>query len=72
MDIWVDADLADEEIDRWEPVYDMVYMAAPDPVDADDRHVGIVGEAELESRLLPRRPSPASAYLRRPIPAASP
>ena len=51
MDIWVDADLSADEVDRWEPVYDVVYMAAPDPVDPSDRHVGIIGETELKSRL---------------------
>jgi len=51
MDTWVDAELADEEVDRWEQAYEVVYMAAPDPVTSGDRGVGIVGEAELKSRL---------------------
>ena len=48
MDLWVDADLADEELDRWEEAYEVVYMAAPDPVGDEDRRVGIIGEAELK------------------------
>ncbi len=51
MDLWVDAELTDEEVDRWEQAYEDVYMAAPDPVMPEDRSVGIVGEAELKSRL---------------------
>jgi len=37
MNIWAEGYLADEDVDRWEPVYDVVYMAAPDPVDPGDR-----------------------------------
>lgn len=51
MDLWDDAELTDEEADRWEQAYEDVYMAGPDPVTPDDQSVGIVGEAELKSRL---------------------
>jgi len=51
VDLWVDAELTDDEVDRWEKAYEVVYMAAPDPVLPEDRSVGIVGEAELKSRL---------------------
>ena len=59
MSMWADADLADEEVDRWEPVYDVVYMAAPDPVGPEDRDVGIVGESDLKFRLGELRGRPA-------------
>ena len=51
MNIWGDAELSDEELDRWDQVYEAVYMAAPEPVDAGDRAVGIFGEAELKACL---------------------
>jgi len=51
MDMWGEAELADEELDRWDQAYEIVYMAAPDPVASSDRDVGIVGERELKSWL---------------------
>ncbi len=51
MDTWTEADLGDEDCDRWSEAYELVYMAGPDPVTSDEREVGIIGEAELRSRL---------------------
>ena len=51
MNIWGDAELSDDELDHWDQVYEAVYMAAPDPVEAGDRAVGIVGEVELKASL---------------------
>jgi hypothetical protein len=51
MDTWIEAELGDEDIDRWDEAYEIVYMAVPDPVAPDDRDVGIIGEGELKSRL---------------------
>ena len=51
MSIWGDGEFSEEEVDRWDQVYEAVYMSQPDPVDPADRDVGIVGEAELKACL---------------------
>jgi hypothetical protein len=51
MDLWVAAELAVEDADHWDKTYELVYMAGPERVMPEDRNVGIIGEAELKSRL---------------------
>jgi len=36
---------------KWQKAYGLVSMAAPDPVTADNRAIGIIGEAQLKQRL---------------------
>jgi len=36
---------------RYQAVYELVYMSAPDPVCPEDRAAGLMGAAELRSRL---------------------
>jgi hypothetical protein len=50
---YVDADatLSDLERDWFDELYDLVYMAAEDPVDAESRDAGIAGAEELRGEI---------------------
>jgi hypothetical protein len=49
----IDADtqLADSEREWFDELYDLVYMAAEDPVDAESHDSGIVGAEELRTEI---------------------
>jgi hypothetical protein len=51
MKLWLDAEVVGEQAELWDEIYEVVYMAGPDPVPAEDRRDGIIGEAELKNRL---------------------
>jgi len=44
-------ELSSADQTRYRAVYELVYMAAPDPVCPEDRAAGLIGAAELRSRL---------------------
>jgi hypothetical protein len=46
-----DSVLSPEQRVRFEQLYEWVYMGQPDPTTQDEQAVGLVGEAELRSRL---------------------
>lgn len=43
--------LSDAERDWFDELYDVVYMAADDPVDAASRKRGVIGASELREQL---------------------
>lgn len=51
MDSWATAELSPEEEKAVEPLYDLVYMAANDPVSPEDAGHGVIGEGEFRQRL---------------------
>ena len=51
MKLWLDAEVVGEQAALWDEIYEVVYMAGPDPIPAEDTRDGIIGEAELKSRL---------------------
>jgi hypothetical protein len=46
-----DAGLSDAERDWFDELYDLAYMAAEDPVDAESHDAGIVGAEELRKEI---------------------
>ena len=54
MQLYQDFDcavLSAEQLVRFDQLYEWVYMGQPDPTTDEDRAVGLIGEAELRSRL---------------------
>ena len=54
MQLYQDFDcaaLTPEQLVRFDQLYEWVYMGQPDPTTDEDRAVGLIGEAELRSRL---------------------
>jgi hypothetical protein len=44
-------DVSDRERDWFDRLYELVYMGAEDPVDAESRAHGVLGSAELRQRI---------------------
>jgi hypothetical protein len=54
MHLWVERcpdGLSLAQHDRWDRVYDLLYMGQPDPTPHAERAVGLIGEQELRSRV---------------------
>ena len=47
----VDPNISDDERDWYDELYDAVYMAAEDPVDARSAKDGVIGAAELREQI---------------------
>jgi hypothetical protein len=50
-------DISDRERDWFDRLYELVYMGAEDPVDAQSRANGVLGAAELRQRIRELAPS---------------
>jgi hypothetical protein len=46
-----ESDVSPADWARFQMLYELVFMSAPDPVCPDDRAAGLIGAAELRSRL---------------------